>query len=282
MKMKRARLVFFPAMALAGSVEAAPMTFAEVSLLVRMHEREQFIAQEVAQRHLLRALTGDEEARLKAQGAPESLVAALRQPEWVLPAAEATAFEAWRAEQDAAVSRKKAALQAEAEAVEARRAEVAEAAQRAHAELAAQEQARAEAKDREFARAWGDGWDDGYYGYGAYGGEVLGAPRGGWRVSRPGHAGAGWGGGPGHGNGGGRGDTTVGGSLQWSNGTAKTFGGAGLSYYPLGTNGGATAGGMVVGGVGHGSGGHGSGGHGSGAPGGACAPGTTGTGNLGR
>ena len=81
----------------ATSVFAEPIEFSEVSLLVRARESQPAIAQEVAQRKLVRPLTPQQEAILKTQGASDSLIQALRSPGNVLAAADATAFEARRA-----------------------------------------------------------------------------------------------------------------------------------------------------------------------------------------
>ena len=77
---------------------ATPIDFGEVSLLVRAHETELSIIQDVAQRKLLHKLTPDQERTLKAQGASDSLVQNLRSTNFVLPAADAAAFEADRAQ----------------------------------------------------------------------------------------------------------------------------------------------------------------------------------------
>ena len=77
---------------------ATPIDFGEVSLMVRAHETELSIVQDVAQRKLLRKLTPDQEKTLKAQGASDSLVQNLRSTNFVLPAADAEAYEAQRAQ----------------------------------------------------------------------------------------------------------------------------------------------------------------------------------------
>lgn len=81
---------------LASTAFAEPIEFSEVSLLVRARENEGTIVQEVQRRKLVHALTPQQESTLKAQGARDSLIAALRGTALVLPAAEATAFEARR------------------------------------------------------------------------------------------------------------------------------------------------------------------------------------------
>jgi septal ring factor EnvC (AmiA/AmiB activator) len=82
---------------------AAPIAYDEVSLLIRMHETDSYIAQQVAQRRLVRPLTPAQEATLKAQGASEGFLAALRNPNTTLSDAEAVAFETRRAAQKQAV-----------------------------------------------------------------------------------------------------------------------------------------------------------------------------------
>ena len=81
---------------MAGRALAAPIDYSEVSLLVRAHESESTIVQEVSQRKLLHALTPQQEAALKKQGASDSLVQSLRRSDSILAAADATAFEARR------------------------------------------------------------------------------------------------------------------------------------------------------------------------------------------
>src|SRR5262245_59127029 len=89
--------------ALAVSATAAPVTFNEVSLLVRMRETDAYMTQQVTQRRLLRALTPGQEAALKAQGASDALLDALRKPEVVFSADEAAAFERWSEQQRLAI-----------------------------------------------------------------------------------------------------------------------------------------------------------------------------------
>ncbi len=62
------------------TVTAAPINFSEVSLWVRARETDQSIVREVSQRKLARALTPQQEATLKSQGASDSLVQSLRSP----------------------------------------------------------------------------------------------------------------------------------------------------------------------------------------------------------
>jgi hypothetical protein len=72
---------------------ARPIGFSEISLLVRAHESEPSIKQEVAQRKLLHPLTQPQESILKSQGASDSLIQSLRDSNLVAPKAEAAATE---------------------------------------------------------------------------------------------------------------------------------------------------------------------------------------------
>jgi hypothetical protein len=73
-------LTIFTVLAAAMTVTAAPINFSEVSLWVRARETDQSIVREVSQRKLARALTPQQEAILKSQGASDSLVQSLRSP----------------------------------------------------------------------------------------------------------------------------------------------------------------------------------------------------------
>ena len=53
---------------------ARPIEFSELSLLVRAHESENSIKNEVAERKLMHALTPQQESKLKSEGASDSLV----------------------------------------------------------------------------------------------------------------------------------------------------------------------------------------------------------------
>ena len=82
----------------AASALAEPIDFSEVSLLVRARESEASIRQEVTQRKLVRPLTPQQENTLRAQGATDSLIQALRASTVHLTQAEATAFDTRRAQ----------------------------------------------------------------------------------------------------------------------------------------------------------------------------------------
>lgn len=83
------------ALLIAGGVAnacARPIDFREVSLLVRTRQSERSITSEVSSRKLLHKITPEEEAKLRAQGASDSLIESLRNtpavPESETPAAE--------------------------------------------------------------------------------------------------------------------------------------------------------------------------------------------------
>jgi hypothetical protein len=73
---------------------ARPLDFKEVSLLVRSHESEASIKDEVSRRRLMRSLSPQQETTLKAQGASDSLVQSLRNSNLVVSKEEAASFEA--------------------------------------------------------------------------------------------------------------------------------------------------------------------------------------------
>ena len=75
------------------AVTAAPINFNEVSLWVRARETDQSIVREVTHRKLARALTPQQEATLKAQGASDSLVQSLRSPNIIAAPADVAASE---------------------------------------------------------------------------------------------------------------------------------------------------------------------------------------------
>ena len=95
------------AVALSATViqaSARPIEFNELSLLVRVHENENFIRQEVRERKLMHPLTAPQERKLKAQGASDSLVQALRNPDLAVSKDEAAALEAAHAQQSRTVT----------------------------------------------------------------------------------------------------------------------------------------------------------------------------------
>lgn len=78
----------------ANQAPARPIGFSEISLLVRAHESEASVKEQVAQRKLLHTLTQPQENILKSQGASDSLIQSLRNPNLVLSKEEAAAIEA--------------------------------------------------------------------------------------------------------------------------------------------------------------------------------------------
>lgn len=81
-------------LAAATQLYARPVAFNEISLLVRCRESESSIREEVAQRKLQHPLTAQQEATLKAQGASDSLVQALRNSNLLASKEEAEAADA--------------------------------------------------------------------------------------------------------------------------------------------------------------------------------------------
>ena len=81
---------------LAGAMTgfARPLDFNEVSLLVRAHENETSIKDEVTRRKLVHPLTAQQENTLKAQGATDSLLQSLRSSSVIASKEEAAAFDA--------------------------------------------------------------------------------------------------------------------------------------------------------------------------------------------
>jgi hypothetical protein len=104
---------------LGGSVGlGAPMTFDEISFLVRIHESDASIVSQISERRLLRAPTPEQEAALKKQGVSETLMQTLRDPKLVVDEAEAAAFEKRRNERKALAAQAAAAAAAEAAEVD--------------------------------------------------------------------------------------------------------------------------------------------------------------------
>jgi hypothetical protein len=86
-------LILAVALFLANQLSARPIGFSEVSLLVRMHESEASIKNEVAERKLLHQLTQPQEGILKSQGASDSLIKSLRDSNLVASKEEAAGVE---------------------------------------------------------------------------------------------------------------------------------------------------------------------------------------------
>ena len=72
-------------------LQAKPIGFSELSLLVRMHEPESSIKSEVVERRLLHTLTQPQENLLKQQGASDALIKSLRDSNLVVSKEEAAA-----------------------------------------------------------------------------------------------------------------------------------------------------------------------------------------------
>src|SRR5438128_1857796 len=85
-----------------SQVSARPIGFSELSLMVRMHESETSIKNEVAERKLLHGLTQPQEGILKTQGASDSLIQSLRNSNLVASKEEATAVESAAARESSA------------------------------------------------------------------------------------------------------------------------------------------------------------------------------------
>src|SRR5258708_33227357 len=99
------RLLIVAASLLAGSqLSARPIGFSELSLMVRMHESETDIKNDVAQRKLLHGLTQPQEGILKSQGASDSLIKSLRDSNLAVSKEEAAAVEAAAAREASAPS----------------------------------------------------------------------------------------------------------------------------------------------------------------------------------
>lgn len=87
-----------------SQLSARPIGFSELSLMVRMHESETSIKNEVAERKLLHGLTQPQEGILKSQGASDSLIQSLRNSNLVVSKEEAAAVEAAAARESSAPS----------------------------------------------------------------------------------------------------------------------------------------------------------------------------------
>src|SRR5437762_9844303 len=86
-------LIVVTSLLAASQLFARPIGFSELSLLVRMHEPEFSIKNEVAERKLLHPLTQPQEGILKSQGASDSLIKSLRDSNLVVSKEEAAAAE---------------------------------------------------------------------------------------------------------------------------------------------------------------------------------------------
>src|SRR6266702_1036111 len=88
----------------ASQLSARPIGFSELSLMLRMHESEASIKNEVAERKLLHGLTQPQEGILKSQGASDSLIQSLRNSNLVVSKEEAAAVESAAARESTAPS----------------------------------------------------------------------------------------------------------------------------------------------------------------------------------
>src|SRR5205807_309916 len=92
-------LILAASVFLASQLSARPIGFSEISLMVRMHESETSIKNEVVERKLLHGLTQPQEGILKSQGASDSLIKSLRDSNLVVSKEEAAAAESAAAHQ---------------------------------------------------------------------------------------------------------------------------------------------------------------------------------------
>jgi hypothetical protein len=86
----------------ASQLFARPIGFSELSLMIRMHESEASIKNDVAERKLLHGLTQPQEGILKSQGASDSLIKSLRDSNLVASKEEAAAVESAAARESSA------------------------------------------------------------------------------------------------------------------------------------------------------------------------------------
>src|SRR6266436_6932491 len=97
-------LILAASVFLASQLSARPIGFSELSLMVRMHESETSIKNEVAERKLLHGLTQPQEGILKSQGASDSLIKSLRDSNLIVSKDEAAAAESAAARESSAPS----------------------------------------------------------------------------------------------------------------------------------------------------------------------------------
>src|ERR1700730_18332755 len=89
----RLSIVLASLLLLATPAFSTPIGFSELSLMVRMHQSETDIKNDVAERKLLHALTQPQENILKQQGASDSLLKSLRDSNLVASKEDAAAAE---------------------------------------------------------------------------------------------------------------------------------------------------------------------------------------------
>src|SRR6267142_3577891 len=97
-------LVLAASLLVASQLSARPIGFSELSLMVRMHESESDIKNDVAERKLLHGLTQPQEGILKSQGASDSLIKSLRDSNLVVSKEEAAAAESAAAARESSAS----------------------------------------------------------------------------------------------------------------------------------------------------------------------------------
>src|SRR2546430_679883 len=97
-------LILVASLLAAGQLFARPIGFSELSLMVRMHESENDIKNDIAERKLLHGLTQPQEGILKSQGASDSLIKSLRDSNLVASKEEAAAVESAAARESSAPS----------------------------------------------------------------------------------------------------------------------------------------------------------------------------------
>ena len=97
-------LILAASLFLADQLSARPIGFSELSLMVRMHESEASIKNDVTERKLLHGLTQPQEGILKSQGASDSLIKSLRDSNLVALKEEAAAAESAAARESGAPS----------------------------------------------------------------------------------------------------------------------------------------------------------------------------------
>lgn len=93
-------------------LNAAPITFKEISMLLRNGEREQFVFGEAEKRKILEPLTKNEETYLKGLGASPALLTALRSPTLLAPPEAVAAYKARQKAAEAAAAQEETAPRA--------------------------------------------------------------------------------------------------------------------------------------------------------------------------
>ncbi len=97
-------LILVAGLLITNQLSAKPIGFSELSLMVRMHQSEADINNDVAERKLLHGLTQPQEGILKSQGASDSLIKSLRDSNLIVSKEEAAAVESAAARESNAPS----------------------------------------------------------------------------------------------------------------------------------------------------------------------------------